>query len=53
MAQTSNPTTINITPSMVQLSTDPDFHFEILRNLSAGSYGGTDVGEMLTAAALL
>jgi hypothetical protein len=35
---------------MVQLSPDPDFHFEILRDLSAASYGGADIGEVLTAA---
>jgi pimeloyl-ACP methyl ester carboxylesterase len=35
---------------MVQLSPDPDFHFEILRDLSAASYSGGDIAEVLTAA---
>ena len=35
---------------MVQLSADSDFHFEILRDLAAASYGSADVGEVLTAA---
>jgi dienelactone hydrolase len=35
---------------MVQLSPDSDMHFEILRDISAGVYGGGDVGEILTAA---
>jgi dienelactone hydrolase len=35
---------------MVQLSPDPDFHFEILRDLSAAVFDGGDVGEILTAA---
>jgi pimeloyl-ACP methyl ester carboxylesterase len=37
----------------VQLSTDSDFHFEILRDLSAAVYGGADIGEVLTAANLI
>jgi dienelactone hydrolase len=36
---------------MVQLNDDPDFHFEILRGLSAAPYGGSDIGELLLAAA--
>jgi hypothetical protein len=32
------------------LSQDPDFHFEILRDLSAASYGAGDIAEILTAA---
>lgn len=35
---------------MVQLSSDSDFHFEILRDVSAACYGAGDVGEILTAA---
>ncbi|KAK5266248.1 hypothetical protein LTR96_008643 [Exophiala xenobiotica] len=35
---------------MVQLSSDPDFHFELLRDLSAASYGGGDIAEVLVAA---
>ena len=35
---------------MVQLSADTDFHFEILRDLAAASYGSGDIGEVLTAA---
>ena len=49
-AQT-NSSTHSTTPSMVQLSADPDFHFEILRCLTSAPYGGSDVGETLTAAA--
>lgn len=36
---------------MLQLSTDSNFHFEILRNLSLATYQGADIGEVLTAAA--
>ncbi|CZR59966.1 related to hydrolases or acyltransferases (alpha/beta hydrolase superfamily) [Phialocephala subalpina] len=36
--------------SLIHLSTDSDFHFEILRDVAAGSYGHADVGEVLTAA---
>jgi hypothetical protein len=36
---------------MLQLSTDSDFHFEILRDLGAVPGGGADVGEVLLAAA--
>lgn len=36
---------------MVMLSPDSDFHFEIIRDLSAASYGGGDISEVLTAAA--
>ena len=35
---------------MVQLSADPDFHFEILRDLAVAPYNGADIGEVLTAA---
>jgi hypothetical protein len=35
---------------MIQLSPDSDMHFELLRDISAGIYGGGDVGEILTAA---
>jgi esterase/lipase len=35
---------------MVQLSSDPDFHFEILRALAQATYGGADAGEVLTVA---
>jgi dienelactone hydrolase len=40
----------NLTASPVQLSADSDFHFEILRDLSSGPYGGSDMGEVLEAA---
>ena len=33
-----------------QLSKDPDFHFEILRNIAYASTEGSDVGEVLVAA---
>jgi hypothetical protein len=36
---------------MIQLNADPDFHFEILRALSAAISGGSDIGERLIAAA--
>ncbi|OTB05947.1 hypothetical protein M426DRAFT_21378 [Hypoxylon sp. CI-4A] len=36
--------------SMLQLSSDEDFHFEILRDLSLVPYQGADVGEVLVAA---
>ncbi|KAI1336717.1 alpha/beta-hydrolase [Xylariaceae sp. FL0016] len=35
---------------MLQLSSDPDFHFEILRDLSMAPYQGADIGEVLVAA---
>jgi dienelactone hydrolase len=35
---------------MLQLSADPDFHFEILRAISLAPYEGSDVGEVLVAA---
>lgn len=35
---------------MVQLSTDPTFHYQILRALGLASYGGADVGEVLATA---
>jgi pimeloyl-ACP methyl ester carboxylesterase len=35
----------------VQLNADPDLHFEILRALSSAPYGGSDIGEVLMAAA--
>jgi dienelactone hydrolase len=35
---------------MVQLSPDSDFHFEIIRDLSAAVFGGGDISEVLTAA---
>ncbi|RFU74640.1 2,6-dihydropseudooxynicotine hydrolase [Trichoderma arundinaceum] len=37
--------------SMLQLSPDTSFHFEILRAVSIAPYQGADVGEILTAAA--
>ncbi|KAF4617999.1 hypothetical protein G7Y89_g15006 [Cudoniella acicularis] len=47
-----NVTTTNSSdPQMFQLSTNPDFHFEILRDLSAAPGGGADIGEVLIAAA--
>ncbi|KAI1454001.1 2,6-dihydropseudooxynicotine hydrolase [Annulohypoxylon moriforme] len=36
--------------SMLQLSSDEDFHFEILRALAFAPYQGSDVGEILVAA---
>ncbi|KAI0135100.1 2,6-dihydropseudooxynicotine hydrolase [Daldinia grandis] len=36
--------------SMLQLSSDKDFHFEILRALALAPYQGSDVGEVLVAA---
>ncbi|KAF3062823.1 2,6-dihydropseudooxynicotine hydrolase [Daldinia childiae] len=36
--------------SMLQLSSDEDFHFEILRALALAPYQGSDVGEVLVAA---
>jgi hypothetical protein len=36
---------------MVQLSSDADFQFELVRQLGVASYGGADIGEVLTAAA--
>ncbi|KAI1659765.1 2,6-dihydropseudooxynicotine hydrolase [Daldinia decipiens] len=36
--------------SMLQLSSDGDFHFEILRALALAPYQGSDVGEVLVAA---
>jgi hypothetical protein len=36
---------------MIQLNADPVFHFEILRALSPATSGGSDIGELLTAAA--
>ncbi|KAN0067187.1 Alpha/Beta hydrolase fold [Elaphomyces granulatus] len=52
LAATDNSTNSTASaPSMVQLSTDPDFHFELLRQLAVASYGGADIGEVLTAAA--
>jgi hypothetical protein len=36
---------------MVQLSSDGDFQFELVRQLGVASYGGADIGEVLTAAA--
>ncbi|KAL7937099.1 Alpha/Beta hydrolase protein [Trichoderma chlorosporum] len=39
------------TSSMLQLSTDHSFHFEILRVIAAAPYQGSDVSEVLTAAA--
>ncbi|KAK7895143.1 hypothetical protein LTR67_005883 [Exophiala xenobiotica] len=47
-ANTTSNSTSNAT--MVQLSSDPDFHFELLRDLSAASYGGGDIAEVLVAA---
>ncbi|KAH8695270.1 dipeptidyl aminopeptidase/acylaminoacyl peptidase [Talaromyces proteolyticus] len=38
------------TTTMVQLSCDEGFHFEILRSLATASSGGSDIGEVLTAA---
>ncbi|KAH6611261.1 20-hydroxy-prefusarin hydrolase [Trichoderma cornu-damae] len=38
------------TSSMIQLSPDPSFHFEILRAVSLAPYQGADVGEVLAAA---
>lgn len=35
---------------MLQLSSDPDFHFELLRTLSLAPYEGADAGEVLVAA---
>ncbi|KAH8698855.1 2,6-dihydropseudooxynicotine hydrolase [Talaromyces proteolyticus] len=35
---------------MYQLSSDPDFHFEILRVLALAPYEGSDIGEVLIAA---
>ncbi|EHK26159.1 uncharacterized protein TRIVIDRAFT_176493 [Trichoderma virens Gv29-8] len=37
--------------TMLQLSTDQSFHFEILRAVSIAPYQGADIGEVLTAAA--
>ncbi|KAK5993577.1 20-hydroxy-prefusarin hydrolase FUS2 [Cladobotryum mycophilum] len=37
-------------PKMLQLSTDQEFHFEILRAVSLAPYQGADVGEVLVAA---
>ncbi|KAH9890182.1 2,6-dihydropseudooxynicotine hydrolase [Xylariomycetidae sp. FL2044] len=36
------------TSSMLQLSTDPDFHYEMLRVLAAAPYRGGDIDEVLT-----
>ncbi len=36
---------------MVTLSSDSDFHFELVRDLSAAGYGGGDISEVLIAAA--
>ncbi|KAI2465932.1 2,6-dihydropseudooxynicotine hydrolase [Annulohypoxylon bovei var. microspora] len=36
--------------SMLQLSSDVDFHFEILRALALAPYQGSDIGEVLVAA---
>ncbi|KAI8959593.1 2,6-dihydropseudooxynicotine hydrolase [Daldinia sp. FL1419] len=36
--------------SMLQLNSDEDYHFEILRALAMAPYGGSDVGEVLVAA---
>lgn len=36
--------------SMLQLSSDEDFHFEILRVLALAPYQGSDIGEVLVAA---
>jgi pimeloyl-ACP methyl ester carboxylesterase len=36
--------------AMVQLSSDSDFHFEILRDISLAPYEGADIGEVLVAA---
>ncbi|MCJ1374229.1 hypothetical protein MMC20_005461 [Loxospora ochrophaea] len=38
---------------MVQLSTDSEFSFEILRDLATAPYSGSDIAEVLTAAAQL
>lgn len=38
------------TDSMLQLSSDPSFHFEILRVLAGAPYQGGDIGEVLVAA---
>ena len=38
-------------PQMLQLSQDSHFHFELLRGLAAAPYRGSDIGELLTAAA--
>ncbi|KAI1476947.1 2,6-dihydropseudooxynicotine hydrolase [Daldinia eschscholtzii] len=38
------------TASMLQLNSDEDFHFEILRPLAFTAYQGADVGEVLVAA---
>ncbi|OAP62530.1 hypothetical protein AYL99_04735 [Fonsecaea erecta] len=35
---------------MVQLSSDPTFHYQILRALGLASYGGADIGEVLATA---
>ncbi|KAI0018488.1 2,6-dihydropseudooxynicotine hydrolase [Xylariomycetidae sp. FL0641] len=39
------------TVGMYQLSSDEDFHFEILRAMSLAPYQGSDIGEVLVAAA--
>ncbi|KJK79409.1 hypothetical protein H634G_05000 [Metarhizium anisopliae BRIP 53293] len=36
--------------AMMQLSADPDFHYELLRVISLAPYQGADVGEALVAA---
>lgn len=35
---------------MVELSSDPTFHYQILRALGLASYGGADIGEVLATA---
>ncbi|KIW25822.1 uncharacterized protein PV07_08965 [Cladophialophora immunda] len=35
---------------MIQLSSDPTFHYQILRALGLASYGGADIGEVLATA---
>lgn len=36
---------------MIQLSSDSEFHFVLLEQLSEAPYGGSDIGEVLTAGA--
>lgn len=47
----ANGTNSTNTDPMFQLSSDPDFHYEILRTLAVSSYEGADAGEVLVAAA--
>ncbi|CAK7224509.1 hypothetical protein SCUCBS95973_005541 [Sporothrix curviconia] len=41
---------VNTTDPMYQLSTDTDYHFEVLRVLAMAPFGGSDIGETLVAA---